>query len=215
MSISSDTISKLKNFANVNANIVYNGDGKLKTISEAKNILAMAAITEDWKDEFGIYDLNEFLAVSQIIPDAAFNYTKESCVFSGNGRKVKYTFADPAILTAPTKDVTMPEAEVQITITNDEINELRKAAATLGHNTLRITESSLSVIDSSGATANTFSIENKIKIDDKFQFDFLINNLKLMPGDYDVKLSSKLISEWVGEDVTYWIALEKSSKYGG
>ena len=215
MSISSDTISKLKNFANVNANIVYNGDGKLKTISEAKNILAMAAITEDWKDEFGIYDLNEFLAVSQIIPDAAFDYTKESCVFSGNGRKVKYTFADPAILTAPTKDVTMPEAEVQITITNDEINELRKASATLGHNTLRITESSLSVIDSSGATANTFSIENKIKIDDKFQFDFLINNLKLMPGDYDVKLSSKLISEWVGEDVTYWIALEKSSKYGG
>ena len=92
---------------------------------------------------------------------------------------------------------------------------MRKAASTLGHNTLRITEEYLSVVDSSGATANTFSIENKIKTDDKFQFDFLINNLKLMPGDYDVNLSSKLISEWVGEDVTYWIALEKSSKYGG
>ena len=83
MSISTDTISKLKNFSNINANLVYTGDGKLKTISEAKNILAAADITEDWKDEFGIYDLNEFLAVSQIIPDANFSYTKESCVFSG------------------------------------------------------------------------------------------------------------------------------------
>ena len=215
MSISTDTISKLKNFANINANLVYTGDGKLKTISEAKNILATTDISESWGVEFGIYDLNEFLAVSQIIPDANFSYTKDSCVFNGNGRIVKYTFADAAILTSPTKDVTMPAAEVQITITNDEINELRKAASTLGHNTLRITEEYLSVVDSSGATANTFSIENKIKTDDKFQFDFLINNLKLMPGDYDVNLSSKLISEWVGEDVTYWIALEKSSKYGG
>lgn len=215
MAISTDTISKLKNFANINANLVYTGDGKLKTISEAKNILATADITEAWTNEFGIYDLNEFLAVSQIIPDANFDYTKDQCVFSGNGRKVKYTFADAAILTSPTKDVTMPAAEVQITITNDEINELRKAAATLGHNTLRITNSSLSVIDSNGATANEFSIENKVNTDDVFQFDFLINNLKLMPGNYDVNLSSKLISEWVGEDVTYWIALEKTSKYGG
>ena len=217
MAVGIETISKLKNFANINANLVYTGDGKLKTISEAKNILAIANIAEDWKEEFGIYDLNEFIAVANIIQNPDFSYNREGCTFSGNGRKIKYTFADPAILTAPTKEVTMPAPEVVFDITNDELNELRKAAATLGHNTLRVTPESLSVVDSSGATANEFSMTYKLDSttkDEWFQMDFLINNLKLMQGDYKVNLSSKLISEWVGEDITYWIALEKTSKYG-
>jgi len=43
-----------------------------------------------------------------------------------------------------------------------------------------------------------------------------ISNLKLLDGDYDVQISSKLISKWINKSkpVTYYIALEKSSTFG-
>ena len=49
-------------------------------------------------------------------------------------------------------------------------------------------------------------------------FKFIINiaNLKMVQGTYNVKISKKLISQFTSEDsnITYWIALEKSSTYG-
>lgn len=63
MQVSNETIEVLKNFAGINPNIVISPGQKLKTISEAKNIMAEADITEDFPLEFGIYDLHEFLSV--------------------------------------------------------------------------------------------------------------------------------------------------------
>ena len=41
-------------------------------------------------------------------------------------------------------------------------------------------------------------------------------NLKLLRGDYNVKISSKAISQFTHNDIdlTYWIALEPDSSYG-
>jgi hypothetical protein len=47
---------------------------------------------------------------------------------------------------------------------------------------------------------------------DAIDFQFLIANLKLIPGTYNIDISSKLISTWSGNDVNYFIALEKTSK---
>lgn len=221
MQISQDTISMLSNYASINSNLVVTDDGYLKTISEAKNILARSKNKVDIADtHYGIYDLNEFLSVLKLIPDGNVEVHAGSHIELTEGkRKIRYGLADPNILTSPTKDVTMPDAEVEITITHEELNELRKAASVLGNDTLRIASDglgiSLSVVDSNGATTNKFEIEKDYSGKATFTFDFLINNLKLLPGDYEVSLSSKLISEWEGEDVKYWIALEKTSKYDG
>ena len=53
MKLSKHTIEVLKNFATINPNIVVNSGQQLKTIAEAKNILASAEITEDFPQEFG------------------------------------------------------------------------------------------------------------------------------------------------------------------
>ena len=49
-----------------------------------------------------------------------------------------------------------------------------------------------------------------------FNFIIDISNLKILPGDYDVEISSKLITQFSHKElsVKYWIALEKSSTYG-
>ena len=46
MKLSNETIGVLKNFASINSNIVINTGSEVRTISEAKSILAKATVTE-------------------------------------------------------------------------------------------------------------------------------------------------------------------------
>jgi len=134
--------------------------------------------------------------------------------------KIRYFFTDTDHLTSPQKDIVMPSAEVTLNIGNDTLNKIKRAASALGHSELSIKANngsiSLTIFDSGNTTSNTFSID----VDGEYQsedFNFIISisNLKLLPGDYKVSISSKLISHFVNTtvDAEYWIALEKSSTY--
>ena len=116
----------------------------------------------------------------------------------------------------------MPEADCKFTLDNSTLNKLKKAAATLGHKEVSIQAKdgvlSLSIVEKQNATSNAFSIDidGEFKQDAVFNFIIDIANLKILPGDYDVEISSKLITQFKNKEIplTYWIALEKSSTYG-
>jgi hypothetical protein len=123
-------------------------------------------------------------------------------------------------LTTPQKDISMPESEVKFTLDNDTLNKLKRAASALGHGEVSISGKdgvlSLSVVDSQNSTSNAFSIDIDGDFGDAtFNFVLSISNLKILPGDYEVNISSKLISNFSHKelDVQYWIALEKTSNY--
>ena len=222
MNITNDTLKVLKNFATINPNIVIKPGGQLKTISEAKNIMAIADGTDDFPTEFGIYDLNEFLSVSNLVQDPNFDFQDKNVKITSGGNTVTYFFSEPEILTSPSKEITMPDTEVGISITQEVLSQVRKAAAVLGHTEMSIKGSggkvTLSVVDSSDATANSFDIELNDNNDCTEEFNFIvnINNLKLIEGDYFVNISSKLVSQWTCSSmaVKYFIALEKVSTFG-
>ena len=125
------------------------------------------------------------------------------------------------MLTTPTKPVNMPVSDVQFHLDNDTLNRIKRAAAALGHTELSVTPGNgcitLTVTSSDNSTANSFSIDvNGESQSDKYNFIFNISNLKMLAGNYDVEISSKLISQFKKSDgsLKYWIALEKNSKYG-
>jgi hypothetical protein len=194
----------------------------VKTISEAKNIMAIAEITEDFPTEFGVYDLNEFLSVHGLIENAALSFDDKSLTMASGDQKIKYYFAETDILTQPTKDITMPNAEVGINLTEQVLDQIQKAASVLGHMELSLSGTNglitASVLDIKDATANTFDIVVDKDNSCKEQFNFVVNipNLKLLSGDYFVSISSKLISNWQNTNypVEYFIALERTSSYG-
>ena len=222
MIISDDTLKVLQNFASVNPNLVLKPGQKVKTISEAKNIMAIAEITEDFPTEFGVYDLNEFLSVHGLIENAALSFDDKSLTMASGDQKIKYYFAETDILTQPTKDIIMPDAEVGINLTEQVLDQIQKAASVLGHMELSLSGTNglitASVLDIKDATANTFDIVVDKDNSCKEQFNFVVNipNLKLLPGDYFVSISSKLISNWQNTNypVEYFIALERTSSYG-
>jgi hypothetical protein len=226
MKLSANTIKILQNFATINPNIVVNeNEGVLKTVSEAKNIMARASIEDNIGASFGIYDLNEFLSAVNLLesPEFTFNNNLIEVKDEKAKRGLKYFCANPEILTYPKKDIQNPTYDVEFVLTQEYINAIKKAASVLGFDTFSLVKEA----DSSEIMAQVFDPENKssnaykivvgsIDQASSFSFDFLIANLKMIPGDYTVSLSSRLISRWVTNfdpSITYWIALEKTSNY--
>ena len=222
MNISSETINILKNFSSINANLVFKPGQNLSTISEAKTIMAKATVSEDFAQEFGVYDLSEFLSVMNLVDSPVLNFEDKSVLISDHtgGTKVRYYYSELDILTQPTKDITMPECEVNFNLSAENLDKIKKAAAVLGHAELMFSceggNITAKVFDEKDATANTFDITLDTTSTEIFKYVFSISNLKMLHGDYDVSISSKLISNWKNTNVPveYFIALEKSSKYG-
>jgi len=228
MVISDETLNVLKNFASINPNLVFKPGSKLKTISEAKTILAQATIVEDFP-EFGVYDLNEFLSVYSLIENPSLDFEDKAVVIKNNvggcklpnSQKIKYFFSETDILTTPQKDIQMPDPELGVNLEEDVLNQIRKAAAVLGHGELSIAGKdgvvTASVVDTKDSTSNSFEIELDKDNSCRNEFNFVVSipNLKLLPGDYFVSISSKLISNWTNSNypVEYFIALEKNSVF--
>ena len=224
MELSENTLNILRNFSGINQNILIKTGTNLKTISEARNVVATADVTEEFPKDFGIYDLNEFIGVMGLVDTPTLKFDEDYVTVSdSSGRsKVKYFYAAEETLTSPTKIITMPEPDVKFTLDNSTLNKLKKAASTLGHSEVSIRAKdgvlSLSVVENQNATSNAFSIDidGEFKQDAVFNFIISISNLKILPGDYEVEISSKLITQFKNKEIPlkYWIALEKTSTYG-
>lgn len=224
MELSDRTLAVLKNFANINSNIVFREGTELKTISVAKNILAKATLDESVPQEFGIYDLNEFLNVLSLVEQPSLRF-EDNCVVVSDStglRGNRYFFSDIDMLSAPSKDVIMPEPEVKFTLDTDTLSRIKRAASVLGHDSISITPDGgsvkLTVVDNEDATSNSFFslVEGEFQEGVDFNFVLNVNNLKVVNEDFDVGISSKLISNFKSKqsEIEYFIALEKSSTYG-
>lgn len=227
MKVSSETINILKNFSGINSNLVFKPGKELKTISEAKTIMATASILEDFPVQFGVYDLNEFLSLYNLMDNPDIDFSEKYLTMSDGSQKIKYYYSEIDILTQPSKDINMPKCEVVLNLSATNLDKIRKAAAVLGHSELAFSCNSgesprdsdevvASVFNEKDATANTFDINLGTTSTETFNYVFSISNLKMLQGDYKLSISSKLISNWRNADnpLDYFIALEKSSSFG-
>jgi hypothetical protein len=221
MKLSENTINLLKNFAGINPNMVFKAGSSIATIAEAKNIMASATVTETFPQEFGIYDLNEFLSTLTLVDNPDLSFSDDSITIKDGKTSIRYFYASMDLLTAPSKQVTMPNPEVTFILSEDTLNKIRKASSVLGHANIEIKGENGKIIvnltDAKNASANKYSIvvDENNACKEVFSFIMVISNLKMVSGDYTVEISSKLIShlKHTTLPVEYWIALEKTSTF--
>ncbi len=216
MKLSGETVDVLKNFSNINQNILIKEGTQLRTMSTMKNILAEAPIKETFPREFGIYDLNEFLGVLTLVNDAELEFDSEShLTVNGGNVKIKYFFSDPSILTTPPETFKAPECDVSFGVTRKTLSSVLKASAVMQLPDIVIegnTGASITATDLKNTTSNNYTEQLNSETTQTFKFHFKADNLKMIPGDYQVKASSTAqVSNWVGSDASYWIALEQTS----
>ena len=220
MKLSDSTVNLLKNFSNINQSILFKKGNSLRTISVMKNILAEATINEELPKDFGIYDLNQFLNGLSLHNNPDLDFTNDNYVVIREGRsRSKYFFADPNVIVCPPdKSIELPTEDVSFELKTEQLDKLLKAAGIYQLPDLSaIGEDGvvkLVVRDKKNETSNDYAVVVG-ETEGKFVFNFKVENIKLIPGSYDVVVSQKLLSKFTcrEHDLTYYIALEPDSSY--
>ena len=224
MKISESTKEVLKNFAEINQNLLINPGKKLSTISTMKNILAKAEIEEEFPQELGIYDMHEFLGTLGLFQKPVLTFDEKNMVINEEGisTSTNYYFSDPSVLVSPTKDIKMPPVDVSFTLTQTDLAKVKKASAVMQLPDITVTAETggdifLKAVDSKNSTSNDYKVKVGENAPANFTFHFKAENFKLIDGDYDVEISKALISHFKhsSKNIEYWMALEQTSKYGG
>lgn len=217
MKLSKETVALFKNFAGINSNLLLKSGNKLATISAQKNVMADATVAETFPD-FAIYDLNEFLGAMSLFEDPDLSFTDKYVSISQGSMKIKFFAADASVLVAPQKAITFPEAEINFSLSSANLNMLHKTASVLRAADVSIVGDGTTVTavvgDKKNATGNSFS-EPVGTTDKTFKVNLKVENLKMLPGDYDVSISSKKISRFKSStsDLVYYVAVEADSTF--
>jgi hypothetical protein len=224
MKLSNETLSVLKNFGAINQGIYFKQGKTLKTVSSHKNILAQVTIQEQIPADFGVYDLNNFLSVVSLHKDdPSFEFDEKHVVIIGNkGRsKIKYRFCEPTmIVVPPEKQLTMPEPEINFSLSAEDFDWILRAASVLSSPQIAIESDGKKItivtIDLQNDAAHTDALDLAEGNGDKYRMVFKTENIsKVMPGSYVVNISSKGISHFKNTkvDLQYWITTEAGSKF--
>ena len=221
MKLSDTTVSLLKNFSSINQSILFKEGNKLRSISVMKNILAEATVSEDFPKDFGIYDLTQFLNGISLHQSPELDFTKDEYVTIREGKaRSKYFFADPSVIVSPPeKEITLPSEDVEFTISSQILDKLKKASSVYQLPDISVIGDGESIKlvarDKKNDTSNNFDVEVG-ETTEVFTFNFKEENLKILPGTYDVTVSSKLLSRFTSQnlELQYFIALEPDSSFG-
>jgi len=222
ITLSKQTFTILKNFSSMNSNILVKPGNIIKTITPSKNGMAEAEVEETFDVEFGIWDLNKFLGVISLFNSPTLEFEDKYVTISGtNGSSVKYFYSEPRLLTVPTKNVNMPSIAISADISEKTFSDLQKASSVLQLPDLSFTninDKMFAVVhDINDPTSNSY----KVEIGDlpsksaEFSFNFKMENIKLLPGNYQINFAKNTVGEFSHEtlNLTYWFAMENTSTY--
>lgn len=223
MKISPRTKQILKNFASINQNVLLTQGNKIRTISQAKTVYSEAEVEETFPNEFGIYDLNEFLGVIGLFSDPDIQLDESIMTVSQGKNSVRYLPADSSVLIAPSKPF---QADVPVTVFSleaESISAVLKAAGVLKSPvvTFRGDGSKISLVahDKTNVNSNSFSVDIS---DNSLEFEYHVKTeylAKLLLEKFEVnvvgtKLSGgklKKVLTFYGDAKIYMIAVEEDS----
>ena len=222
MKLSKHTLNMLKNFSDINMSIEIKEGNILRTVSVQKNILAQAELEDTFPQDFAIYELNRFLGAVSLFDDPEFRFNGSSANIGTNTHSVDYVYCDPSmIVTPPENNIKFPDPEVKFILSQNALSQVMKASNVLGTPEIAVESDSdiisIKALDVNNDSTDTFKVELEEKSEHKFRFVFKTENMKMLPGNYDVEISSKGISHLTmqGQKLQYWIATEASSTFGG
>jgi len=225
MKLSKHTLNMLKNFSDINMSIEIKEGNILRTVSVQKNILAQAELEDEFPQDFAICELNRFLGAVSLFDDPEFQFNGKSANIGTTKHSVDYVYCDPSmIVTPPENNITFPDPEVKFTLSQDALSQIMKASNVLGTPEISIEGGPnpndvirVKALDVNNDSTDTFKVVLDEKSGHTFRFVFKTENMKMIPGNYDVEISSKGISHFLlqGQKLEYWIATESTSSFGG
>ena len=224
MKLSKDTLDVLKNFASINSGLEFKKGNTIRTMSSGKTVLAKANLKDEFPQDFCVYDLNQFLSVHSMFDNTEIEFDDKNVVFKFGPRKsTKYRkTAKEMIVTAPEKELALPSVDITFTLSKEDFADLLKSANILQSPHIAVESKDdkivLTAFNAKDDSAHTNSVEVAEGNGKTFKMVFLTDNLKMIPGSYDVEISAKGLASFKNKnvDLQYWVATEsKDSKFEG
>jgi hypothetical protein len=224
MKLTSETLSVLKNFASINQGIEFKKGNTIRTMSSGKTVLAKATLKDEFPQDFCVYDLNQFLSVHSMFDNTEIEFDDKNVIFkSGTKKSTNYRkTAKEMIVTAPDKELSLPSVDVTFPLTKEDFADILKSAGILQSPHIAVESKGdkicLTTFNAKDDAAHTNSIEVAEGNGKNFKMVFLTDNLKMIPGSYNVEISSKGLASFKNQnvDIQYWVATEsKESKFEG
>jgi len=218
MKLSKETLGLIKNYASINNNLLFKPGNVLSTIAVSNTIMSSCTVAETFPNEFGIYDVNEFLAVLSLFEDPDLEFSEKTVSIKQGNSSIKYFAAAPNSIVVPKKEIVFPDAEINFKLEASVLAMILKTAPILKSTDVALLGdgSTINVVvgDKKNATSNayTYTLGTTTSV---FKVNLKIENLKMLPGDYDVSISSKKISRFQGtaNGLVYYVAIEADSTF--
>jgi len=223
MIITTKTLNILKNFNTINPSIRFLPGNVLRTMSPLQSVLAEAKLDMDVPTKFCISDISQFLNTLGLFDDPHIEVNSTQLNISDSKSQVVYICAaERQIIIPPDDNILMPEVPtVQFSLTNADFQQMVRGMAILGLPEVAIVGDGENLyiqgIDSEGKTKNSYRTHIG-STDKEYKLVFKPENLRLMPLDYEVRVSrvknNAIVAHFQGkeEDVQYWVAVSKDSK---
>lgn len=216
MKISKQTLDILKNYSQINGNILIREGNVLSTISAGKNIFSRATVAEEFPREFAIYDLNSLLGLLTLSDDQEIDFGDKSLTVSKDGGTFEYFYADSSLIIAPPNKEIKLEVHFDFSLATADIHMIQKAANITGATTLSVIadgeNATLVVGDPKTSSSNSY---RKSLGETTLEFDCRlgIDNFKIMQDDYVISLSKKKFMHLKSttKDAQYWLSLDTES----
>lgn len=219
MNFSARTLQILRNFSTINESLIFKPGTQLKTISQSKTVLARATIDTEIDATFGIYDLGQFLSAISLFDEPVLTPGKSAMTISKGSEKINYIYSEMSLmLSPPEKEIQLPSIDVEFELKNDVLVRVQKALGIIGAPEIAVTGDGDKVYIEALNTKDNSKSNYRVEVGETyktFRFIFLAENIKLLPGDYNVTISSKGLSHFKSSDVEYWVAVEDRSTYEG
>lgn len=212
MNLNKQTIEIMKNFATINQGVIFKEGNVLRTMSVMRNIFARAVVTDTFPREFAVYDLPEFISTMSLFDTPSFKFEDKYIAISSDTNRIKYYYSSPTVVVAPPdKEMKMKGVDVSLKITQDQLEQIQRAAAVMKLKDLAITNKGV-VVFNANAPGNQYEIDVPVLTEiENLNIVIPVDNLKLIPADYDVNIASagmfQFVSTTPGLNLEYFIAI--------
>lgn len=215
MKFSDETLAILKNFSSINPSVMFKPGQIIRTISPQKTVMAAAIVEENFDQKAAVYDLSRFLSTLTLFTNPDVEFQDDKFVIKSGRSKVNYTYASESmIITPPDKDIPI-SGDIQVNIKWEHIQSVIRAAGVLSLAEVAFVGDgktiSLAAVDSKNPTADKYDVVVADDVEtDPFEMLIKVENMKLIPSDYEVNLSSKGLAHFKSPKVQYWIAVQSA-----
>lgn len=212
MSFQNKTLDIIKNFASINQGLVFKEGNQLKTCSVLRNIYAFAEVPDSFPRNFAIYDLNAFLSVLSLFEKPVIEFKETHILIASEKSKIKYFYSSPTVVVSPPdKEVKFVDKKLSFVLTDADWRQMQKASSVLRLTKFNVEEGRLNVTGEKD-NSNTFDIAIETTGDGLNGENVFvkIENIKLLPGDYNVEVYTRALRFQSVEDpnLIYFVAVE-------